>query len=237
MTPARFGLQAAIVLALIAWVSWPEHRQLRASAFWQSRGPLAARKGQDNADVRSGRRRYLIGYGSASEATLGADGASALHRKLYGNDVEGRRRRRTPAEVLARGGKLNGIFGYALTALNGPVPFARVLLRNLATGVVEARGAANEHGEFTFLDVMPGKGYIVELLDENGNVVATSELIAIELTDLRETTVRMSGRQGAMFGDAIGPSAQQAVAAAANDGVNRVAAPDRCASPPCTASP
>jgi hypothetical protein len=237
MTPARFGLQAAIVLALIALVSWPEHRQLAAGAFWQSRGPLTARKGQDNAASRSGRRRYLIGYGSASEAALGVGGASSLHRKLYENDVEGRRRRRTPADVLARGGKLNGIFGYALSATNGPVPFARVVLRNLATGLVEARGAANEHGEFTFLDVMPGKGYIVELLDENGSVVATSEVIEIELNDLRDTTVRMSGRQSALFGGAIGPSAQQAVAAAANNGVNRVAAPDRCASPPCSATP
>ena len=234
MTPARFGLQAAIVLALIVLVSWPETRRLGAGALWPSRRPIAAR----SSDAEGGRRgsaggRYLIGYGSASEATLGANGASALYQKLYDNDVEGGRRKRTPADVLSRGGKINGIIGYARTALNAPIPFARVVLRNLATGEVEGKGFANEHGEFTFLDVMPGKGYIVELLDASGNVIATSELIAIDVSDLRETLVRMTGQPLANFGGATGPSAPAAVAAAANNGVNRIAAPERCASPPC----
>jgi hypothetical protein len=106
-------------------------------------------------------------------------------------------------------------------------------LRNIATGAVEARGVADEHGRFAFLDVVPS-GYVVELLDENGAVIATSEVIPIRINELRETTVRASGRHVfASVGGGLAPTAQTIVAAAASQGVNRVAPPERCASPPC----
>jgi hypothetical protein len=236
MTPARFGLQALAVLVLAALVSWPQHRDLRAGTLWYtSERPVTTPR-----DSRSGfgkdTRRYLIGYGSASEYTLGADAASALHRKLYANDIEGQRRP-VPIGVLALGGKINGIVGFARTSVGGAMPFARLVLRNMTTGAIEARGVADEHGRFAFLDVVPS-GYIIELLDENGAVIATSEVIPIRINELRETTVRASGRHVfASFGGALSPTAQDTVAAAANQGVNRVAAPDRCASPPCNGTP
>ena len=232
MTPARFGLQALVVLVLAALVSWPQHRELRAGSLWHA----AARPGTSPRDGGRGRgtdvRPYRIGYGSASEFTLGADAAAALHRKLYANDIEGQRRQ-TPAGVLALGGKVNGIVGYASTSVGGPIPFASVLLRNIATGAVEARGVADEYGRFAFLDLIPS-GYVIEVLDANGKVIATSEVIRIQINDLREAFVRASGRHVfASFGGGLAPTAQDTVAAAASQGVNRVVPPDRCASPPC----
>lgn len=232
MTPARFGLQALIVLALVALVSWPEHRQLRAGAFWHG-----VRAVQDGSGMTAGRRegaagRYQIGYGSASEAVLGPEGASALHRTLLEQDADGSRRGLPPV-VRFLGGRLNAIVGAARTSLDAPMAFARVVLRSLGTGAVEARGVADEHGRFTFLDVVPG-GYLVELVDEQGRVIAASGPIVIGVNEVRETVVRPSGRRVlAAFGGVLTPSAQETMTAAAADSVGRVAAPERCASPPC----
>ncbi|MGH9349742.1 MAG: carboxypeptidase-like regulatory domain-containing protein [Vicinamibacterales bacterium] len=236
MTPARFSVQALIVLALVALVSWPNERRVRAGAFWYAHGPLSTRGDEaKGGGTGLGSYRYHIGYGSASETALGAAGAASLHRRLYEHDIEGRRRP-MPREVLALGGRLNGILGYARTARNAPIPFARVVLRHLASGAVEARGVADESGRFTFLDVIPS-GYIVELLDANGAVIATSDPIAIAVNELRQTTVRAAGpRVFASFGSALGPTAHEPVATAAGQGVTRIAAPERCASPPCHGS-
>lgn len=232
MTPARFGFQAFVVLVLAALVSWPQHRDLRAGSAWYAAGRPVTSGRDNNSGNRKDGRRYLIGYGSASEYTLGADAAAALRRKLYENDIEGRRRP-TPDGVIALGGKINGIVGFARTSVGGAIPFARVLLRNVSTGNVEARGVADEHGRFAFLDLIPS-GYVIEMLDPDGAIIATSEVIPIGINELREATVRASGRHVfTSFGGGLRPTAQDTVAAAANQGVNRVAAPDRCASPPC----
>jgi hypothetical protein len=235
MTPARFGLQAAIVLVLVALVSWPEQRQLRAGAFWSANGAFRTGENTDPLGRGMAGGRFLIGYGSASEAMLGTSSAAALHRKLYDNDVEGRRRT-IPGAILALGGKLNAIVGFARTSANSPIAFARVVLRNVRTGAIETRGVADEQGRFAFLDMMPS-GYIVELLGANGAVIATSEVVLISINELRETMVRAAGRQVfTTFGAGLAPTAQEPVAAAAKQGVNRVAAPERCASPPCDSS-
>jgi hypothetical protein len=229
MSRARFGVQAVFVVALIALVSWPERPQGRSTSVWRTDGPIGVgRDGQVFRAARGG--RFEIGYGSARLDRTSAAGASPLARKLYGHDVEGGRRFTTPAAVIALGGRINGILGQAQTTLNAPVPFARLVLRNLATGEVEARATAGEDGRFTFLDVMPS-GYIVELLGADGVVIATSAFVAIELGDLKETTVRVSGQPVlAMFGTLAG-TADEPLDAAAGSGVNRVTAPDATITP------
>jgi hypothetical protein len=231
MTPSRFGLQALMVVALIALVSWPEPRQVRAGAFWQGKNPLLGGDTVEPQRGRSERDRFLIGYGSASEYRIGGAAAEALRRKLYDQNVEGRRRP-VPSGVLALGGKINAIVGYARTSLNGPMPFARLMLRNTETSLVEARGVADEKGRFGFLDLLPA-GYIVELLDRNGAVIATSPIVMIEVNDLKETTVRATGRRMLTSFGGLEPTAREPMDAAANQGVNRIVAPERCASPPC----
>jgi hypothetical protein len=233
MTPARFGFQTMIVLLLVALVSWPEQRQVRAGDFWHALDGSTRRTDVAGAlGTRRGEGRYVIGYGTASEMRLGVHAASALHRKLYESDIEGRRRS-VPAALQTLGGKVNGIFGYVRGPRNTPIASAQLLLRNVSTGKVEAPAMADEYGRFAFLDVMPS-GYIVELVDSKGAVIGVSDFITVGLNELREATVRASGKAAlASFGGALRPAAQQTIEAAASQGVNRVAAPARCASPPC----
>ena len=230
MSRARFGIQAVFVLALIALVSWPERPQGRSASVWRTDGPIVA--GRDGQRFRGAARggRFEIGYGSARLDRTTAALTSPMARKLYGHDVEGGRRYTTPAAVLALGGRINAILGQAQTTLNAPVPFARLVLRNIATGEIEARATAGEDGRFTFLDVMPS-GYIVELLGAEGVVIATSAFVPIELGDLKETIVRVSGQPVlAMFGTLAG-TADEPLDAAAGSGVNRVTAPDATITP------
>jgi hypothetical protein len=235
MTPARFGVQVLIVLTLMVAVSWPELGPVRAVSLWRADGPLSADRTAAR-DARRGRGRSAGEFGLAPATyspSFGNSGAE-LRRRLMENTVEGRRRRPIPAGVLALGGKLNAIIGLAKTALNTPFPGARLVLRDLRTGLVEARATANEAGEFVFLDLLPS-GYVVELLGPNGGVSATSESLTIDIGDLLETSVRgtSDGALKALFGSVLQGTVNDAVSAAARDGVTRVAPPERCVSPPC----
>ena len=241
MIYARFGLQALAVLALVVLVSYPDHRQLRAVSVWRAGGPLASGGNVDDVLARYADRRVEIGFGSIGlERTSAAGGsANSLLRRLYENDVEGRRRQfTTPAAVLMLGGKINGIIGRVRTTLNASVPHARLVLRNVVSGQVEARATADEEGRFTFLDVMPS-GYVVELVGPDGAVLAASELVSVDLGDLQETSVRVSASQGppALFGNTFTSTSDEPLATAEEDGVNLVAAPERCVSPPCGTPP
>ena len=235
MTPVRLAVQVLLVLTLMLAVSWPELGQVRAGSVWRASGPLSGERSA--ADARDGRRdgagRGQFGYGSASYAPS-TGGAAALQGRLSENTIEGRRRRPIHPGVLALGGTLNAILGRARTALNSPMPGARLLLRNLDTGNVEARATANEAGEFVFLDVPPG-GYIAELLGSTGEVNATSESLSIDLGELVRTTVRATtvGALRTIFGGIMEATANDAVLAGSRDGVTQVAAPERCVSPPC----
>ena len=233
MTPARFGFQAMVVLSLVALVSWPEQRQVSAGDFWHALDAASKRiEMSGTLGSGNGAGKYLIGYGTASEVRLGAQAAAILHRKLHESGIEGSERPR-PAALLALGAKVNGIVGYARGPRNSPVASARLLLRNVGTGKVEAPAMADEYGRFAFLDVMPN-AYIVELTDQKGSVLGVSELVKIGLNEIREASVRASGRMGfASFGGALRPAAEDTLSTASNQGVNRVAAPSRCASPPC----
>jgi hypothetical protein len=126
---------------------------------------------------------------------------------------------------------LNGILGRARDARNSPLPFARLLLRSLTTGLVEARAVADGSGEFVFLDVAPS-GYLVELVGADGSVLAVSDAFAIDIGDVRLTSVRTSGVD-ALFGNVLSSTVGEAIAAGSRDDVTQVVAPARCVSPPC----
>jgi hypothetical protein len=235
MTPARFTVQVLIVLTLMVVVSWPELGQVRAVAVWRSSGSPSGDRSAAAArrSSRGDRGDGQFGFGSAAYMpSTGA--AAALRQRLSEDTVEGRRRRPIHAGVLALGGKLNAILGRARTALNSPIPGARLVLRSLDTGNVEARATANEAGEFVFLDVTPG-AYVAELLGPAGEVNATSESLTIDLGDLVQTTVRGTtvGALRTIFGAVLEATANDAVLAASRDGVTQVTAPERCVSPPC----
>lgn len=224
MSRARLTFQALFVLGLIVLVSWPEQRHLRAISVWRAKSNGQAAGARSGALAGRG-RAYAVGYGSyGSSAGAGAN----LQRKLDENDIERRRHFVTPDAILALGGRFNGVVGYVRTSMNAPLGFAHLVLRNVATGLVEARATADEKGRFTFLDMVPS-GYVVELLGPDGSVLAVSEQLPVALGDLRETVIRTASDPGA-FG-ALGSTAQAPVAAAEADGVTRVAQPDRTISP------
>lgn len=237
MTSARFGVQAAFVVLLIVLVSWPEPRHVRAGGLvWREGGPLSVSRGGYAAgryDPRSAaNRRFEIGWGSASlQRTSAGMSQDALRRKLQDSGIEGRRKVVPSAAVLALGGRFNAVVGAARTALNAPVPFARVVLRSIESGLAEARATADEDGRFTFLDVLPS-GYIVELLGANGSVVATSELVAVDAGEVEETTVRLPIARGlsSAFGT-LAPTAAESVTAAVQDGIRARTEPARTISP------
>ena len=238
MTPARFGVHVLIVFTLMLAVSWPDLGRVRAGSVWRADGPLSGRRPAESATSRSslgrtGGRVNEYGFGSAAYAP--STGGAGLRQRLSEDQVEGRRRRPVHAGVLALGGKINAILGRARTALNAPMPGAMLVLRNLRSGQVEARATADEAGEFVFLDVPPSN-YLVELIGDGGDVNATSESLTIDLGELVQTTVRGTsvGALKAIFGSVMEATANDAVVAASQDGVTRIATPERCVSPPCS---
>jgi len=79
------------------------------------------------------------------------------------------------APVAALGGRVNALVGRARTSLNAPIPFARVLLRNVLTGQVILQTTADLYGDFQFLD-LDTTAYIVEFARRRRSVVATSTM-------------------------------------------------------------
>lgn len=231
MTRARFGVQVLLVIALMVLVGLPNQRQLGAGSVWRANGPLvldrAALAGAAAARA-GGRGVYTIGYGAAS--TFAPGGGDALERRLSENALERRRRFVTPERVRALGGRYNAILGRAMSGSSAVIPGANLLLRNMVTGLVEARATAGENGEFLFLDVLPS-GYVIELLGGDGAVMATSDLFAIQLGEVHETMVQAAGNTLAQFGGVLESTAAEAVQAAASQGVNRVTQPADTISP------
>ena len=210
MNRARFRLQAVVVLALIVLVSWPQMRPVRATTVW--RGITAndtPQEATENPRLHyGGEKRQRVGYGSL-----------AAHRPAP--------RYLPPPEAVALGARVNAIVGRARTNLNRPVPYARLILRNLITGEIEARAVADAEGKFTFIDVGLS-GYIIELLGADGSVVASSETVAVENGHLKQATVRVAGAASvkALYGNnAPGPTVEDPMRAAQEAGVNRMVAP------------
>jgi hypothetical protein len=129
----------------------------------------------------------------------------------------------TPAAVTVLGGKLNALVGFARTSLNTPIPYARVVLRNIRTGQVLARTVANERGEFSFVD-LESNVYIVELVGADGSVVAASPLVMMARGDVQRTELRVASAAStiaASFGNTLAPTLEQATAVAASRDVAR----------------
>jgi hypothetical protein len=192
MSRARLGLQTTLVLTAIALVSWPEFRSARSASVWRyTPEAVYAMEANDLTqyqyadDTRAGR----VGTGRARFS--GSPDGTVVGGA--GGRTEGNTTRPVflPLEVLEAGGTINAVMGRARTSLNTPIPYARVLLRNIRTGAIEARATANEEGRYTFIDV-DASAYVVELIGSDGSVIAASEMVALAAGDVRETTVRVS---------------------------------------------
>jgi hypothetical protein len=233
MSGVRFAVHVAVVLMLVALVSWPEQRRLRANPFWGSAhssasGPTSPEGDPERPHWQSDARQREIGFGRASYVFApGAPGIPTLDEKLAENPYEKRRSPLSPA-LLALGASINAIVGYARTSANEAIPFARVWLRNVRTGEIEARAVADQLGQFLFLDIYPS-GYVVELIGPEGAVLAATPLLSIGTGELRETTLFVS--VGGPRRAAPLPGAPQMINTAVDNGVSKVGQPERGVSP------
>jgi len=227
MNRTRLRVQTAGVLALVILVGWPQFRSIRAITVWRESGPLTPRPELIANDPR-------IAAGQAQGGLLRV-GYGSL-RNLSSDAVQGRRGRRgrsfgfSPA-VAALGGRINAIDCQARTSLNRPVSFARVALRDITTGRIEARGTADKDGRCAFVDVA-SSSYVIELVGGDGSVLASSTRVGADDGELQHANVFVSSDAtvGGIFGD-VRPGASETVARAAETGAQGIGQPIATNSP------
>ena len=124
------------------------------------------------------------------------------------------------------------IHGVVWNADNGPIPGARVQLRNLVTGKIHGTAVANEAGQFAFNPTEGGR-YVVELLGPSGKVTAAGQAFVIAPGESVATFVRM-GTRVRWFTGLFSNAAAAVSSTAASQGITAIAPVQYCASPPCS---
>jgi hypothetical protein len=128
-----------------------------------------------------------------------------------------------PALVAAAGSAATAalrpttIVGVAWNADDSPIPDARVRLRNLASGRLEAAAVGNAAGHFTFSGVAGGS-YVIELVNDRGRVLAVSHAFVVAQGETVATFVRL-GTRVPWFAGFFRNAAAAAVSSAASLGV------------------
>ena len=121
--------------------------------------------------------------------------------------------------TLSRNGA-GRILGSVWDAKNAGIPSARVRLRNVSTGRIEAVTVSNEAGQFTFVNV-EGGNYVLEVVNAQGAVLGVGQTFVIGGTDTVATFVRL-GSKVPWFSGFFNNAAAGAVATAATVGVTAV---------------
>jgi hypothetical protein len=113
------------------------------------------------------------------------------------------------------------ILGVAWNADNTPLPGARLRLRNVLIGKVEATTVANDLGQFSFTEVEPG-AYLVELVSDTGRLLTVGHTFTVGPEETVATFIRLGTKvpwADGFFRNAAGALA----AAAASTGVTAIA--------------
>jgi hypothetical protein len=140
-------------------------------------------------------------------------------------------RARTPTADPAKASA--AVEGVALNANNTPILNAKVRLRSIVTGRIVAVAVANEAGRFEFRDIASGS-FIVELISDDGKVIAVSHRFAAGPGETVHTSVRI-GTKVPWFTGFFGNAAAVVASAAAITGVTAIAPEEmQCVSPPCS---
>lgn len=117
--------------------------------------------------------------------------------------------------------RTTSIFGTAWQGDNTPIPNARLRLRNVTTGHVEAATVANEEGRFTFTGI-DGGSYVVELVSDSGKILTVGHVFAISPGETVATFVRL-GTHVPWFTSFFSNAAAAVATAAAAQGVTALA--------------
>jgi hypothetical protein len=124
------------------------------------------------------------------------------------------------------------IQGNALNSTNGALPNTVVRLRDVRFGRIAEVATTDRAGLFEF-HAEPGS-YVVELVGNDGTILATSQILSIEAGQAVSTVVKLPFR-AAPFGGVFGHTAASAAAvasAAAASGLLAIKV-NGCVSPPC----
>jgi hypothetical protein len=113
------------------------------------------------------------------------------------------------------------VLGAAWRVDNSPIPGARVQLRNLVNGRVEATAVANEAGRFMFTRIEGGT-YVVELVGENGKIVTVGHAFVIAPGETVATFVRL-GTKVPWFSGFFANAASAVASTAAGQGITAMA--------------
>jgi hypothetical protein len=124
--------------------------------------------------------------------------------------------------------RASSVMGFAWSPTSDPLPGAPVQLRNVLTGRVEATAHTSSAGEFLF-DHVEGGTYVVELVNENGRVLALGAPFTVGQGETVATFVRL-GAPASWFSGAFTNAAEAAISSAASLGVTAVAPPATAAS-------
>ena len=122
-----------------------------------------------------------------------------------------------PAHAQSPGPVITAIEGHAWKGTNAPIPQAMLRLRNVVSGAILATTLADDAGRFAFTNVEPGS-YLVELINENGRVLAVSQIFRVVRGETAKTFVRL-GAKNPWFDGLFGNAAMTVAAGAATAGV------------------
>ena len=121
----------------------------------------------------------------------------------------------------AVGARSTSVLGAAWNADNTPIPNAKVRLRNVRTGRIEAHAVANDMGQFVFQSVESGS-YVIELVTENGKVLTVGHSFTVAPGETVATFVRL-GTRVPWFNGFFANAASAVASSAAAAGVTAVA--------------
>jgi hypothetical protein len=133
----------------------------------------------------------------------------------------------------AVGVRTTSVMGGAWNSDNSPIPAAKLRLRNVLTGRMEATAVASDLGQFEFTGI-EGGSYVIELVSDSGRIIAIGHAFTVEPGETVATFVRLPAK-APWFKGFFGNAASAIAAVAASTGVTAVA-PEHmaCASPPCS---
>jgi hypothetical protein len=221
MRRIHLGIQAAIVLTMVGFASWPQFRPVHAQSIWRY-APSAVLR----ARTLDAARYAGAGVGKRTPiAPLPASDPNRVSSSTPGTPMQTSDVpiRFTPGAIATLGGTDNALIGLARNSLNAPIPYARVLLRNISTGEVQERATADELGRFSFVDLDPN-AYVVELLGPDGAVVAASAMVKLSKGQLGQTEVRVAAAAAtvvASLGNETAPALPNATTMADGNDVTR----------------
>jgi hypothetical protein len=125
-----------------------------------------------------------------------------------------------PGGSAAIGGGTS-ILGAAWNPDNTPIPDARLRLRNVLTGKIEATAIANDAGQFAFTGIETGS-YVIELVTGNGKLLSVGHAFTIGPGETVATFIRL-GTKVPWFDAFFGNASSAVTAAAASTGVTAIA--------------